>query len=510
MRSASRAVEALAGDARSGAALRTPIAAQSCGTIGAGITPQRTSVSANDAELGGDRDVAAGDQADAAAVAGAVDQRERRPRQGAEPAHRLGGAPGEARGCPRAWRSPAARRQLRSAPAWKCLPSPRRTSDPHPRVLAPAPSSALAQLGDQLLVVGVVDLGARSASPSPPRARRGRVRYHVRAPSASTSPARPCPRCHAEPVITARSHDRPPSRSGPRAVRRALTALTFSSNPGWLGSRDPAFERSAHALQPVPTTRQDSRSAASRPDDEPRRPRPSAPAPAQPRESARASEPARLGSRPRPLAQPDHGASPSPGRGRAAGMPARRAAHGGGWRPVAAPPSGHSLIDELAAEAESAGRRAAPPAWPEDADPDRAGNRPAARLRATPVPPADHDDGAGRGPTSLDDIVGHDRPGGLDPRLGGLGRAVRRRRRHRGAGGADGRPGVDARPGFARLRHRQRAQARRRRRRPAGRADDLRDPGAGRDLDRRRRAPGRRASSAASRAIRRSTRRSPR
>ena len=61
----------------------------------------------------------------------------------------------------------------------------------------------------------------------------------------------------------------------------------------------------------------------------------------------------------------------------AAGSAARRAAGataGGGWQPVAAPASGRSLIDELAAEAESAGgtRRARPGA--DDAGPGEPGN----------------------------------------------------------------------------------------------------------------------------------------
>ena len=55
--------------------------------IGAGITPQRTSVERKARRGARERDVAAGDHADAAAVAGALDQRERRPREGVQRAH---------------------------------------------------------------------------------------------------------------------------------------------------------------------------------------------------------------------------------------------------------------------------------------------------------------------------------------------------------------------------------------------------------------------------------------
>ena len=125
--------------------------------IGAGITPQRTSVKANDAELAGDRDVAGGHQADTAAIAGAVDQSHGRPREGVEATHRLGGPQREGQiVLGRGGAQPPQAVEVGSGLEMPAVAAQHQRADPR---LALELAQSRAERIDHSLVVGIVHLG---------------------------------------------------------------------------------------------------------------------------------------------------------------------------------------------------------------------------------------------------------------------------------------------------------------------------------------------------------------
>jgi hypothetical protein len=107
--------------------------------------------------LAGDRYVAARDQADPAAVAGALDQRERRLRQRVQLAHRLGRAPGEVRVLGGAGAAHPAQ-PVQIGAGLEVLALAAQDHDPDPRIAAQR-LERRAELVDQRAVVGVVHLG---------------------------------------------------------------------------------------------------------------------------------------------------------------------------------------------------------------------------------------------------------------------------------------------------------------------------------------------------------------